>query len=280
MSITTPNSDSKPNLAVILNKERRFWAYATGNRNPYTAANVYWRQLGGWFDDADELCWRLGQDKSRHEARHIARRTTALTTLIKDTSKIRATIAYQSNVVTARRHHNGAVVLAAMASYAHENGYCSASQKSIAQATGISRQKVNQRWLPLLEEAGLIEVEGYDSRGTYWYQGREYTKWCKVYSVRVTLFLAPLYWDSGKGDTIPSTRVISLPRLPKGSKIRLSDWRDVERYCGPLAEFEPSIRSGYLVGRRQDGKLLFRPPIAGCAWALLRDCPDVWIRFR
>ena len=279
MSITTPDNPRKPDFNKVLRKERRFWEYADGNRNDYTSANVYWRLIGGWQDDAADLCANHALHKSHGEARYIEARTQAMVNMMNSRARVAAILAYRRNSLCRDRHINGAHVLAVCMVYARQNGYCSAKQESIANAAGLSRKAINQTWLPLLQKAGLIEHVGYDARGHYVYKGRQRTKWCKVFTVSVTFETDHFSWHGSRGYTIPKSIVSSVPKSrPKrrSHRVDITHWTDVHRSIGPPRVMDTI--ACFLVGEMHDGQLVFRPALAPCAFQLLRDCRRVWLR--
>lgn len=178
-----PSMTEKPvDFKSALNKDRRFWEYADGNRNPFTAANTFWRLIGGWEYDAEDLCNFHAMAKCGKEAAYILQRTRRVVNELKRCNYSLALILYRENEATRNRHQNGARVLAVILNYSAANGYCSAAQVSIGNAIGLSRRAVNG-WLKVLADAGLIKCVSYDARGTFWWQGRQYTRWTLVWEV-------------------------------------------------------------------------------------------------
>ena len=176
-------------LGHALNKERRFWEYAHGNRNSWTAAVVYWRMIGGWDRQSQEYCGRHAREKCRREADHIYKRTSRVVTSLKNKCFRRAAIVCSTCPQTRDRHQNVARVLGMALAYAEQNGLCSASKSSIAQALGLSRKTVH-KWIRLLESLGMLVRIGYDLRGHVSWRGRKISIWCVVYQVALPSPLA------------------------------------------------------------------------------------------
>lgn len=304
-------------LDRALNRERRFWEYAEGNRNPYTAAKTYWSLLGGYRQAARKYVNRLSLDSGgigklkrnlRQEGSYIHNRTSALIQVIRDDCLGAALRAYRRNPVTANRHINGAYVYAVILGYSQANGYCSAKQGSIGNAvrdylgTPLSRQATHD-WIDLLIEAGLVKVVGFDCRGyKQWTdksgnRRRPIRKWCKVLRPMVALSRSRLvgsYWNqgmarhSGGGDTIPKVIADVLPVQVKQSgpppgKHRRRSYRWLRLDRGNVYErIDDKVMATidcYLIAR--DGEQwIRRPALRVLAFVLLSKYDEVYLLLR
>lgn len=147
-----------------LHSERRSWEYVEGNRNPFTAAMVYWCLVKGDTEMAQVYRDNLANDKGINEAHGMYRRT------YERVRRRRERCWYEAQKICQREGwHWGcaADVLEQMLLYGYDSSICNASISSVAQGAGCC-YKTAWRWIQRFKAAGVIVFAGIDLRGKFW----------------------------------------------------------------------------------------------------------------
>lgn len=138
--------------------------------------------IAGDFEEARALCDMYAVDAGARAADYIYRRTAKIVRQ-RQVKALNLAGRMIRNHAEARHWEPAAIyVLGAMLLYGWQTGRCCAGQRQIGAAAGLSRQQTNT-WVGRLREAGLIELEGFDWRGTKETEGGSITRWCLVFLV-------------------------------------------------------------------------------------------------